>query len=163
VLEVVLSSHGLLSIIGLAAIAAPFAAPFVRHPRAKFLYAMPLAYLILVAMAVLWDYNHAISEAQDTVNRIYPNGVPAGFMQRQLAVFEQSLSNSISISYGAFVIVLASLFLAMRVLKQPASENVPKPPTGLVDRFCMDCGKELIPGENLCAKCREQRRSAAGI
>ena len=91
VLELSLSSHGLLSIIGLAAIAAPFAAPFVRHPRAKFLYAMPLAYLILVAMAVLWDYNHAISEAQDTVNRIYPNGVPAGFMQRQLAVFEQSL------------------------------------------------------------------------
>lgn len=43
-LNIIPGSNGLLNIIGLVALAAPFAAPFIRHPRAKFLYAMPSAY-----------------------------------------------------------------------------------------------------------------------
>jgi hypothetical protein len=128
-LQLVLGSHGLLSIIGLVAIAAPFAAPFIQHPRAKFLYAMPLLYLILVGVTVLWNYNHAIDEAVDMAKRSvsYNAGNPQWNRQQQLALqgvagrLEQLLLNSISIGYGVYVLVIASLVLAARVLKRPAS------------------------------------------
>jgi uncharacterized membrane protein len=130
-LQFVLASHGLLSIIGLAAIAAPFAAPFLRRPRAKFLYAMPLLYLILTGVSVAYDVNHAIGEAVDTAERsvTYDPGNPAYNRQQQLALqgvqdrLEQSLMNSISIGYGAFVIGIASLSLAVQVLGRPGYEN----------------------------------------
>src|SRR5438128_1380499 len=47
--------HGLFSFIGLLAISAPFAAPFIKHPRAKYLNAMPLSYLVLAALKFRWD------------------------------------------------------------------------------------------------------------
>jgi hypothetical protein len=137
------ASHGLFGLLGLLAIAAPFASPLIRNRKAKYLYAMPLGYLV-IAIFVIWsDFN-------------------AFFRHIGGSVAEAMKWLSFSFGYGAFVIVIASLFLATRVLKQPASGSVSKPPTGLVDRFCMDCGKELVPGENLCAKC-SRRRSEAGV
>jgi hypothetical protein len=137
------ASHGLFGLLGLLVIAAPFASPFIRNPKAKYLYAMPLGYL-LIAVFVIWsDFN-------------------AFFRHIGGSVAEAMKWLSFSFGYGAFVIVIASLFLATRTLKQSAGASVPKPLTGLIDRFCMDCGKELIPGDNLCADCRGRRHLAAG-
>jgi hypothetical protein len=176
-LQLVLSSHGLLSIIGLAAIAAPFAAPFVRRPSAKFLYAMPLAYLILVAVAVLWNFNHAVGEAADIAKRSITyvpqnprwNEMQARSMQGVADRLEQSLLNSISIGYGAFAIVLASLFLAVCVFRRRASDNARnaiKPPTGgvsfIANGFCTTCGEPRSVGAQYCTVCGAQHASAAG-
>jgi hypothetical protein len=168
-LQLVLRSHGLLSILGLAALAAPFAAPFVRRPRAKFLYAMPLAYLILVAVAVLWNCNHAIGEAADIAKRSVTfvpgnpqwNEMQARNMQGVADRLQQSLLNSVSIGYGAFALVIASLLQAVQALKHPASDarGVPSSTNG----FCTNCGKELSAGANFCTRCRAPRASAAGI
>ena len=176
-LQLVLASHGLLSILGLAAIAAPFAAPFVRHPRAKFLYAMPLVFLFLVAVAVLWNGSHAISEAGDMVKGsvTYVPGNPrwnqqqAQSMQGVTDRLADSLMNDLSIDYGVFVIVIASLFLAVQVLSHPGYGNtgsVASPAAGVVlsseSGSCQKCGKPLSAGEDYCTKCGAKRTPAAG-
>jgi len=146
------ASHGLFGLLGLLAIAAPFGSPFMRNPKARYLYAMPLGYLVIAVFVILSDFNtffgHIYSSLADAMKVL-----------------------SFSFGYGTYVLVITSLFLAARVLKRPAGgdvEIVVKPPTVrgpfLVDRFCIDCGKELSPGANLCAECRDGRqRSAAGI
>ena len=91
-------SHGFFSLIGLVAIAAPIAAPFLRHPRAKFLNALPLAYLLLVPLKVRWD----ISEA-------------AGKDGAEIAL--KLMSEVISASFGTYVLFIAALVLAVQVLK----------------------------------------------
>lgn len=43
-------SHGFFALLGLAAIAAPFATPYLKHPLAQYLNAVPLAYLVLAML-----------------------------------------------------------------------------------------------------------------
>ena len=52
------TSHGLFAIIGLIAIAAPFAAPFIRTAWARYLNAAPLAY-VLVAWVAIYLNEHS--------------------------------------------------------------------------------------------------------
>jgi hypothetical protein len=47
------SSHGIWSIIGLIALAAPFVAPFLKFPWARYLNAAPIAY-VLVSTVIIW-------------------------------------------------------------------------------------------------------------
>jgi hypothetical protein len=54
------SSHGLFGMIGLLAIAAPVAAPFVRHPQANYLNALPLAYLVIAFLKIRSDLKEAM-------------------------------------------------------------------------------------------------------
>jgi hypothetical protein len=128
-LNIVPGSNGLLNIIGLAALAAPFAAPFVRHPRGKFLYAMPLAFMILFAVAVLWNCNRAIGAAADYAKRNVTyvpqnprwNQMQARSMQGIEDRLADALLKNISIGYGVFVIVIASLVIAAQVFRRRAS------------------------------------------
>jgi hypothetical protein len=57
-------SHGIFGLIGLLAIASPFAAPFVRHPQASYLNALPLAYLVIAFLKIRSD----LKEALEVVN-----------------------------------------------------------------------------------------------
>ena len=57
------SDHGIFALIGLLAIAAPFAVPFVRHPRVKLLNAAPLAYLVIAILGLIWRANSAAGSA----------------------------------------------------------------------------------------------------
>jgi hypothetical protein len=137
-------SHGLLSIIGLAAIAAPFAAPFVRHRRARFLYAMPLLFLILVGVGVSYRCNHAMGEALDEMKRgvTYVPGNPQWNLKQNAALqavpdqVAQAFLKTFSIDYGFFIVVVASLVLDVQVRKHPAfttAGNVTgSPSTGFV-------------------------------
>lgn len=52
-------SHGLFSILGLLAIAAPFAAPFLRAGWSKYLNAAPLAYIV-IALVVVFANEHSV-------------------------------------------------------------------------------------------------------
>jgi hypothetical protein len=176
-LQFVLLSHGLLSILGLTAIAAPFAAPFVRHGRAKLLYALPLLYLLLAGVSVVYDGAHAISEATAEAKGsvTYDAGNPAYNRQQQIDLqgvedrLEEALLKRFSIGYGAFVIVIASVVLAMQALTHPGYGNtrsvVRRPASGFVaaeSGFCTKCGKPLSAGEDYCTGCGAQRTSAAG-
>jgi hypothetical protein len=52
-------SHGFFSLIGLIAIAVPFAAPFVRTTWSRYLYAAPLAYIVL-GLIIMFGKEHSV-------------------------------------------------------------------------------------------------------
>jgi hypothetical protein len=47
------SSHGFLAFIGLLCIAAPFAAPFWKHPYSRYLNVLPLAFILIETIRVM--------------------------------------------------------------------------------------------------------------
>jgi len=52
-------SHGFFSLIGLIAIAVPFAVPFLRAPWSKYLNAAPLAYIVL-GLIIMFGKEHSV-------------------------------------------------------------------------------------------------------
>jgi len=60
------TSHGFFAFLGLLCIAAPFAAPFWKHPYSRYLNALPMAFLIIATAKIMWSVHDATS------------GVPAG-------------------------------------------------------------------------------------
>ena len=176
-LQLVPGSHGLLSIIGLLAIAAPFAAAFIRRPRAKFLYAMPLAFVVLMVVATAWNTSQAIDQAGDMAKRnvTVVQGNPRWNLQQQQAMqgvtdrLEQALMDDVSVDYGAFVIAIASILLAIQTLKRPQFANaggVEMAQTGGVvssrGESCAKCGKPIGAADKFCGVCGNPRTSAAG-
>lgn len=93
-------SQGLFGLIGLLAIAAPFARPFVVHPKAAWLNALPLAFIVLTIVRVLYSIERA-------------TGTSA--IGREISSFVQEL---ISLGIGGYVLIIASGFLAVRALRQ---------------------------------------------
>ena len=55
-------SRGFTGLLGLAALVAPFAAPFIPDSRAKWLYATPLAFLILVGVSRWLEFRRITSD-----------------------------------------------------------------------------------------------------
>lgn len=144
-LETTPSNHGLFALLGLLAIAAPFAAPFLRNRKARFLYAVPLVYLVIAVFVICSDLNTLFG-------RHYANFVDA----MNLLGF--------SIGYGTFVLVIATLVLAVQVLRQPATVNAGSvarvPAAGVVspeNGFCTKCGKPLSAGDDFCTVCGARR------
>jgi hypothetical protein len=105
-------SHGLFALIGFAAIVAPFVAPFLRHPRARFLYAAPLTFVILAIIKVRWGISSAVGEMGKAVGGMSPD------MQNYVAEMTRNaakaLTDAMSIGYGTYVLVAASIVLATR-------------------------------------------------
>jgi hypothetical protein len=93
-------SLGLVSLLGLFAVAAPFAAAFVRHPRAHWLNAVPLAFIVAVVAKLAWSLREL-------------------FGQMSGSVFETA-SDLISVRYGALVLLGASGFLAVQAFRAAA-------------------------------------------
>jgi len=91
-------SHGLFTIIGLIACAAPFAAPFIRTAWARYLNAAPLAF-VLAAWIQIYFNEHAAF------------GV--------IAVEEEV--NPFALNWGIYVLTAAALILAAGALRKPAS------------------------------------------
>jgi hypothetical protein len=52
-------THGFFSLLGLLAIAAPFAAPFVRATWSRYLNAAPLIYIVL-GLIIMWTKEHSV-------------------------------------------------------------------------------------------------------
>lgn len=91
-------SHGLFSLLGLLAIAAPFAAPFLRAAWSKYLNAAPLAYIV-IGLVMIFVNEHSVFSALAQAAGINP------------------------FSWSAMLLVLiaAAAVLALGALKTPAS------------------------------------------
>jgi len=96
-------SHGLFAMLGLLALAAPIAVPFLQHPQAKYLNAMLLAYLVLVPRKVWWDFSQAVG------NFGRAGELPEGFLTETMKV--------ISIGLGMYVLIGAGIVLAVQAFK----------------------------------------------
>jgi len=92
------SDHGLFAIIGLIAIVAPFAAPFLHTAWSHYLNAAPLAYLFVALIAIYANENKAFGEVAKMIG-----------------------TSPFSFSWGIFVLAIAALVLAEGALKKPAA------------------------------------------
>lgn len=105
-------SHGLFGLIGLVAIAAPIAAPFLRHPRAKYLNAMPLAFLLISLLKFRWDMGRVVGKGEGEMGR---------FAEQMAEAAMKTMMDAISFGFGLYVLFLASLVLATYALKTRAT------------------------------------------
>jgi hypothetical protein len=96
-------SHGFLSLVVIVCILLPFAAAFIPHPLAKFLYAAPLLALVLAWATVEYEFNHMLSLMTTQMGAI-----PAGMV-------------TMSTEYGTYLALLASLAVAARIVTAPKS------------------------------------------
>jgi hypothetical protein len=91
------TSHGLFSMIGLIAILAPFAAPFIPTAWARYLNAAPLAYVLIAWIAIYLNQNKAFSDLAKIAG-----------------------ASPFSFSWGIFLLAIAAVVLAAGALRQPA-------------------------------------------
>ena len=87
-------SHGLFALLGVVAITAPFAVPFLQHPQVRYLNAMLLAYLVLAPLKASWDFSQAFGK--------FGPGADAAD-----GVFKEMIS-AISIGLGMYVLLAAA-------------------------------------------------------
>jgi len=92
-------SVGFLNLIVIAGIAAPFVASFLRHRQARFLYAAPLACLLIAWFTIEYEFNQVLAAS----------GIAANMGIKMLPDF------------GTFVAGAASLVVVARVLRGSAS------------------------------------------
>jgi hypothetical protein len=90
-------SHGIFSLLGLLCIIAPFVAPFIKDPRAKYLNALPLIYIVIAVIMVRTNI-----------------GKVAGGMGG-------SVSDLFSFSWGLYLLGIAALVLGLGALKKPGA------------------------------------------
>lgn len=100
-------SHGLFAMLGLVALAAPVAVPFLQHPQAKYLNAMLLAFLVLAPLKVWWDFSQAVG------NFGRPTEAPDGVLTE--------IMKAISIGLGMYVLIGAGIVLALQAFKNKPS------------------------------------------
>jgi hypothetical protein len=104
--------HGFFSVIGFLAILAPFVAPFVPHPNAKYLNAAPLAFLVLAFLKFKWEISHALGQSAKEMGE---------FGAEMAKAAQQTLSDAISTSWGLYVLVLAAIVVAVFAFKPRAN------------------------------------------
>lgn len=90
-------SHGFFSLIGLLAIAAPFAVPFVRTAWSKYLNAAPLAYIVL-GLVIMFSREHSAFKM----------------------IVQNAGMNPFSWSVMTLVLLIAAAVLAYESVKKPA-------------------------------------------
>jgi hypothetical protein len=104
------SDHGLFAFLGILAIAAPFARPFVVHPQSRWLNAAPLGYLVLALLSFVWRINSAF-DGQPASSEL------ARGVAREMA---SAVWEAISIGAGVYVLLAASIFLAYKAVRASA-------------------------------------------
>jgi hypothetical protein len=88
-------NHGLWSIIGVAAILAPFAAPFIRKSWSRYLNAAPLAYILIASLMIYINESKTFGSFGD--------------------------ANAFSFSWGIFALVAVAAIMAAGALKKPTN------------------------------------------
>jgi hypothetical protein len=91
-------NHGLFAFIGLLAIAAPFAAPFIKAAWSKYLNAAPIAYIVLAFLMIYINQNKAFGD-----------------------VAKLTGTNPFSFSWGIYLLALGAIVLGTGALKKPGA------------------------------------------
>ena len=106
-------SRGLLGLLGMLCIVAPVARPFIQHAKAKYLNAAPLAFIVVAPFLIYWRLAGGLG----------PAGEPQTLAELQRGVQREAakaMLDSLSISwFGAIVLVVPAVFLALKAFKRP--------------------------------------------
>ena len=107
-------SRGLLGLLGMLCILAPVARPFIQHAKAKYLNAAPLAFIVVAPLLIYWRLAGGLG----------PAGEPQTLVELQRGVQREAakaMLDSLSPSwFGAIVLVIPAVFLALKAFKRNA-------------------------------------------
>jgi hypothetical protein len=92
------SSHGAFAFLGILCIAAPFAAPFIKAPWAKYLNAAPIAFIVIASLMIYMNQSKAFGD-----------------------LAKLGGANPFSFSWGFYLLVLGAIVLGTGALKKPAA------------------------------------------
>ena len=100
-------SHGIFSLLGMVAIAVPFAVPFLRDRRARYLYAAPLACTVIALIEIRSEFRQTFGAVQDMLG----------------SAASSEMSRMVSIGAGIYLLVILGAFLATRALRGRLPKN----------------------------------------
>ena len=103
--------RGLIGLLGMLCLVAPVVRPFVRHAKARYLNAAPLAFIVGGFLLVYWRLSRGAGPIGENASI---EEIARG-IQREAA---RALLDSLSISPAAIVLVLAAVFLAVKGLRE---------------------------------------------
>ena len=104
-------SFGFFSFVGLLCIVAPWIAPWLTQRWAPRLNFAPLAFVIVFLIHLKWQMHTAVSQALDSVGG-YGGEQGQAMATQMIQNISDQLSKAISIGWGFWVVLLASLALA---------------------------------------------------
>ena len=116
-------SHAILALLGVLCVAAPFAAPFWRHRLAPLLNAAPLVFVVLTVVRVQWGVSGAVREAASA----YGANLSPQLLQRTIETISAQLADAFVVKPGAYVVVAASIYLAVNGILRWRAKNAPTP------------------------------------
>jgi hypothetical protein len=170
------ASHGILSVLVVICLLAPFAVPFIRHRLARFIYAAPLFGFVVGGLAIASALNEFNSIAGQN------GGAVASPIQTSFG-FGAYLAGLLSIVAAAGVVTSArsgpagfAPSGAARAAASPAAPSAqppvayaPPPPAHVAPPhsipptahhapaqgggFCTSCGSARVPGMRFCTRC----------
>jgi hypothetical protein len=104
------TSVGLAGFVGFLAIIAPFVAPFLKAPWAKYLFAAPLAFVVLYGFRLWVSISSIAGGAQNVTAQVIPG-------------MGRMVTSAYAFGIGAYVLLIGSFILALRVIKtSPATQ-----------------------------------------
>jgi len=106
------NDHGFLSLLAVLCLFAPLAVPFVKQAWARWLNAAPLAFVALAAVAIASEVRSLGQQAADNVA-----GLLGGEVGREMS---RQMSGMFSVSFGAYGVLLCSIYLLTRALRSPS-------------------------------------------
>lgn len=109
------NNHGILGFLALA-LFAPLVVPFVQKTWSRWLYAAPFAFSVVALCCVYYEIQNAGRAAREAVGGVF--GADA------VRSFGNPMEGMFSPAFGAFLVLLCSIYLLTRALKAP---TVPVP------------------------------------
>jgi hypothetical protein len=109
------SSIGFWGLLGLIAVFAPVVGPFLKNPKAKFLNLLPFAFIAGTCLRIWWDVSSLAAEATTPAR----NSIFGGPAESPL----KGMMDAFSVSFGAYILVLAAVVLAAFAFKSRAQHS----------------------------------------
>lgn len=98
------TSVGLAGFVGLLAIIAPFVAPFLKAPWAKYLFAAPLAFVVLYGLRLWVSISSIVGGTQNVTAQVMPG-------------MGRMVTSAYSFGIGLYLLLIGCFVLALKALK----------------------------------------------
>lgn len=106
------NNHGLLSLLAVLCLLAPLAVPFVKQAWSRWLDAAPFGFAVIAVMTIMTEIRDIGHQASGPMGEILGNEAARAMSREVTGMF--------SISFGAFGVLLCSIYLLTRALRSPS-------------------------------------------
>ncbi len=110
--------HGLIGILGIIALLAPFASPFIKQWWTTFLNLAPVLYIVIFCLSLWLEIHESISSAESSANSMF--GSAASGMMNGIA---DRIWNMVGLDYGAYVWAISAIIIGASTLRSVVNHN----------------------------------------